>query len=215
MKSDEFASLLCSRLCHDMISPVGAITNALELLDEDIDAETRTQVMALLTQSATQTSRKLQFFRLAFGAAGGFSETLDLREAQKAAGGLLDSMRVEPTWTADISSASKSSIKLLLCLILITAETLVRGGRLEIDCPDMGDGKLSVMKLTASGDRVVVLPGVETILTQTAAHLSPEPRTAPACLAALVAKELNLQITLNTSEVDAETPTVSVSVAPL
>src|ERR1700693_6443312 len=66
----DLAALLCSRVCHDLISPVGAIVNGLEVMDEDKDEETKVFALDLIKKSAKQASAKLQFCRLAFGAAG-------------------------------------------------------------------------------------------------------------------------------------------------
>lgn len=76
----DLASLLCSRLCHDMLSPVGALSNGLELLAEERDPEMRKRCMELLEQSARISADKLKFFRLAFGAAGGFGESVPVEE---------------------------------------------------------------------------------------------------------------------------------------
>ena len=88
MKSYEFASLLCSRLCHDLLSPVGAINNGLELLADETDPEMRERCLDLLAESARASANKLKFFRLAFGAAGGFENDVDTREAKAAIEGL-------------------------------------------------------------------------------------------------------------------------------
>jgi len=79
----DLASLLCSRLCHDMLSPVGALSNGLELLAEEKDPEMRARCFELLEQSAKISADKLKFFRLAFGAAGGFGERVDVGEARQ------------------------------------------------------------------------------------------------------------------------------------
>ena len=84
----DFASLLCSRLCHDLLSPVGALNSGLELLADEHDPEMRARCLELLNESAKASANKLKFFRLAFGAAGGFGETVDTREAQAAIEGL-------------------------------------------------------------------------------------------------------------------------------
>jgi histidine phosphotransferase ChpT len=76
----ELASLLCSRLCHDMLSPVGALSNGLELLADEKDPEMRRRCFELLEQSARASADKLKFFRLAFGAAGGFGENIPMAE---------------------------------------------------------------------------------------------------------------------------------------
>src|SRR3546814_15983733 len=82
MQAVDFASLLCSRLCHDLISPVGSLYNGVELLADESDPEMRARCMELLADSARQTANKLKFFRLAFGAAGGFGDQVDPRAAQ-------------------------------------------------------------------------------------------------------------------------------------
>src|SRR5690349_24069014 len=84
MNSVELASLLCSRLCHDLLSPVGALNNGIELLADEQDPEMRERCLELLAESARATANKLKFFRLAFGAGGGFGEEIDTREAKVA-----------------------------------------------------------------------------------------------------------------------------------
>ena len=79
-QSLDLASLLCSRLCHDLLSPVGAMANGLELLADEKDPEMRKRCMELLEQSAKTSTDKLKFFRLAFGAAGGFGDTVPVEE---------------------------------------------------------------------------------------------------------------------------------------
>ena len=82
--SVDFASLLCSRLCHDLLSPVGAINNGVELLADEHDPEMRGRCLELLGESARTSANKLKFFRLAFGAAGGFGEEVHTGEARTA-----------------------------------------------------------------------------------------------------------------------------------
>ena len=81
-QSIDLAAMLCSRLCHDMLSPVGALSNGLELLADETDAKMRANVIELLEQSAKISTDKLKFFRLAFGAAGGFGEAVPVEEAE-------------------------------------------------------------------------------------------------------------------------------------
>src|SRR6202008_3930697 len=85
----DLAALLCSRVCHDLISPVGAIVNGIEVLEEDKDEETKTFALDLIKKSAYQASAKLQFCRLAFGAAGSAGAPIDLGGAEKVARGVL------------------------------------------------------------------------------------------------------------------------------
>jgi len=129
----EFASLLCSRLCHDLLSPVGALNNGLELLIDEQDPEMRARCLELLTESARASANKLKFFRLAFGAAGGFGDKVDTREAKAAIEGLFGGeRRIEIGWMVSDASMAKGALKVLLNLALIAGDALVRGGRLDI-----------------------------------------------------------------------------------
>src|SRR6201997_5630671 len=90
----DLAALLCSRLCHDLISPVGAIINGLEVMEEDKDEETKTFALNLIKRSAGQAPAKLQFCRLAFGASGSAGAQIDLGDAEKAARGLIEDGKI-------------------------------------------------------------------------------------------------------------------------
>ena len=79
----DLAALLCSRVCHDLISPVGAIVNGLEVLEEEKDEETKTFALDLIKKSASTASAKLQFCRIAFGAAGSAGAQIDSRRCRK------------------------------------------------------------------------------------------------------------------------------------
>jgi histidine phosphotransferase ChpT len=130
--SVEFASLLCSRLCHDLLSPVGAMTNGLELLADEDDPDMRARVMELLADSARTSADRLKFFRLAFGAGGGFGETLDANEVKAAVEGLVRANpRIELGWLVEMPLIPKTAAKILLNLTLIAFDSLVRGGRLD------------------------------------------------------------------------------------
>ena len=124
----DFASLLCSRLCHDLLSPVGALNNGLELLADETDPAMRARCMELLADSARASANKLKFFRLAFGAGGGFSDRVDMAEAKAAVEGLLvDNRRTTLGWLVEAPSLPKPAVRILVNLALIAVEALARG----------------------------------------------------------------------------------------
>src|SRR6201994_3204259 len=95
----DLAPLLCSRVCHDLISPTGAIVNGLEVLEESGSSEeTKTFALDLIKKSAKTASARLQFCRLAFGAAGSSGAQIDLGDAEKVARGLLEDGKTTITW---------------------------------------------------------------------------------------------------------------------
>ena len=188
MNSVDFASLLCSRLCHDLMSPVGALNNGIELLADEQDPDMRDRCMELLSDSARVTANKLKFFRLAFGAAGGFGEAVDAKEAKAALEGLLGGDgKIELGWMVGDAKLSKTATKLLLNLALIATDALVRGGRLDVGAENDNGTEIAIR---AEGPRIVIDPAIrDTLLGETQGNV--EPRTAGAWLAKSLASEVN------------------------
>ena len=143
----DLAALLCSRVCHDLISPVGAIVNGLEVMDEDKDEETKVFALDLIKKSAKQASAKLQFCRLAFGAAGSAGAQIDLGDAEKVARGLFGDDKTTIVWNLPRELLPKNRVKLLLNMLLVAVGTIPRGGSITIDPTEGGKG----FRLTASG----------------------------------------------------------------
>ncbi len=181
----DLASLLCSRLCHDMLSPVGALTNGLELLADERDSEMRARIVELLEQSAKTSADKLKFFRLAFGAAGGFGEMVPVEEARALVDALVgNNGRIEARWALTGDVLPKPAIKTLLNLALIGIDALVRGGTLDIGAELRGnDGQgESEIVIRAAGPRIAFDPLVGKALDGTLAEADLSSRTAPAAM---------------------------------
>ncbi len=196
MEDIRFASILCSRLCHDLVSPVGAFANGMEILGEERDPEMRRQVLELLDQSAKQTSNRLQFFRIAFGAAGGLGEMLDLREAHRALNSLFSSNNIELDWEPAAEAHAKDAIKLLLNLGLIAGEGLIRGGRLSVDFAG-SENDISI-SVAAEGERFILQDKARAALLGELDEADMDPRTAPAFLAAQLANQLGGKVEITT-----------------
>ncbi|MES2291232.1 MAG: histidine phosphotransferase family protein [Pseudomonadota bacterium] len=197
----DFASLLCSRLCHDLLSPVGALNNGLELLADETDPDMRQRCIDLLGESARASANKLKFFRLAFGAAGGFGDAVDTREAKAAIEGLYGhDGRIEIGWMVEESTMSKTAIKVLLNMVLIAGDALVRGGRLDIGAEL--EGYKTEIAVRAEGPRIVLDPELRKALTGgvTAAELTP--RAAAAWLVHTLATESGGQAMVSPSDAD-------------
>ncbi|WP_428978298.1 histidine phosphotransferase ChpT [Oricola thermophila] len=129
LSPSDLAALLCSKVCHDIISPVGAINNGLELLDE---GGTDEAAMDLIRTSARNASARLQFARIAFGAAGSAGVEIDTGDAQAVAEEFMKGEKPEFTWTGDRGYLPKNKVKLLLNLVLIGNAAIPRGGNLDI-----------------------------------------------------------------------------------
>ena len=151
----DLAALLCSRVCHDLISPVGAIVNGLEVLEEAKDEETKTFALELIKKSANNASAKLQFCRIAFGAAGSAGAQIDLGDAQTVARGFLEDEKTKLAWNLPRILMMKNKVKLLLNMLLIAGQSIPRGGQLTVD--PIGDGEGMGFKVTASGTNAKIL----------------------------------------------------------
>ena len=187
MNAVDLASLLCSRLCHDLMSPVGALNNGIELLGDETDPEMREKCLELLADSARATANKLKFFRLAFGAGGGFGEEIDTSEAQAALEGLFGAEgKVQLGWVVESEKLPKGAVKLLLNLALLAGDALVRGGRLDVGAERAGGG--IELAVRAEGPRILLDPVLRETLA-TGGGDAVEPRAAGAWLAHSLAAE--------------------------
>jgi histidine phosphotransferase ChpT len=197
MKAVDLASLLCSRLCHDLMSPVGAFNNGIELLADEQDPAMRAQCLELLGDSARATANKLKFFRLAFGAGGGFGELIDANEARVALQGIFGAeRRIELGWMVADEKLSKGAMKLLLNLALIAGDALVRGGRLDIGTETTRLGL--EIAIRGEGPRVMLDAGLREMLSNGAQEGAEiEPRVAGAWLAQALAREAGGSIQLS------------------
>jgi len=196
MNAVDLASLLCSRLCHDLMSPVGALNNGIELLADETDPDMREKCLELLADSARASANKLKFFRLAFGAAGGFGESVDTHEAQVALEGVFGpERRIELGWVVNDGKLPKGAVKLLLNLSLLAGDALVRGGRLDVGA-ETRDGEIE-LAVRAEGQRILLDPVLRETLANGASGGTIEPRAAGAWLAHSLAADAGGSIQLS------------------
>jgi histidine phosphotransferase ChpT len=155
----DLAALLCSRVCHDLISPVGAIINGLEVMEEDKDEEMKTFALELIKKSAGQASAKLQFCRLAFGAAGSAGAQIELGDAERVARGFFEDSKTTLVWKLPRELVPKNRAKLLLNMLMVAGGTIPRGGTLTVEAAGAG------YRVTATGSNARLAPAMAGLLT--------------------------------------------------
>ena len=143
LDSLDLAALLCSRVCHDVISPVGAIANGLEVLESEKDPDMRGFAMDLIKKSTAVASARLQFCRLAFGAAGSAGASIDTGDAESVARGLIADEKTKVVWNATRALLPKNKVKLILNLVLMAGQTIPRGGVITVTIDGM-DNELKI-----------------------------------------------------------------------
>ncbi len=186
--SVDLAALLCSRLCHDLLSPVGALNNGLELLADEKDPEMRARCMELLEQSARTSADKLKFFRLAYGAAGGFGEYVEVAEPKALIEALVaDKKRIAVQWALADAKLPKNAVKVLLNFAHIAIDALVRGGTLDIGA-EMRDGASEIV-VRAAGPKIAFDDTIGKALEGRLPESELSSRTAPAHMIALLAEQ--------------------------
>src|SRR6478735_810224 len=184
----DLAALLCSRLCHDMLSPVGALSNGLELLADEKDPEMRKRCFELLDQSARISADKLWCCRLAYGAAGGFGDEVPSDEPRGLVAGLIAANeRVTLEWAVADATLPKPAVKVLLNLSAIAIDALVRGGTLSIGA-ERRDGATEIA-VRAAGPRVAFDANIGKALDGSLDPRELAGRTAPAHMIRLLAEE--------------------------
>ena len=158
----DLAALACSRVCHDVISPVGAIINGLEVLEEEKDDEMRGIALDLIKKSAATASARLQFCRLAYGAAGSAGAAIDTGDAEMVTRGLINDERTKLVWNGARQLAPKNKVKLLLNLCLIALSAIPRGGLVTVDLS--GEGDALEANVEAKGLNARLARGVEALI---------------------------------------------------
>jgi len=158
----DLAALLCSRVCHDVINPVGAIVNGLEVLEDEDDASTKAFALDLIKKSSKNASARLQFARVAFGAAGSAGASIDLGDAEKVARGFIHDEKIQLTWSAPRLLMPKNLVKLLLNLLVVATSTIPRGG--TIVATVTGDGDNPDFDIVAMGPHSRVPTGLLALL---------------------------------------------------
>jgi histidine phosphotransferase ChpT len=162
LTSLDLAALLCSRVCHDAVGPVGAIVNGLELLDEDNSPETQELSLDLIRKSARQASARLQFARIAFGAAGSAGSSVDLGYAQQLTTQFMQDEKVSLSWDTPRLFVEKNRVKLLMNLVVIALASIPIGGTITVTMD--GDGEAPQFRIVAEGPKPRLGPHVLDLL---------------------------------------------------
>ncbi|HEY2184095.1 MAG TPA: histidine phosphotransferase family protein [Xanthobacteraceae bacterium] len=191
----DLAALLCSRVCHDLISPTGAIVNGLEVLDEkDSDQETRDFALDLIKKSAKTASTRLQFCRLAFGAAGSTGAQIDLGDAHNMARAFIEDDKTKLVWKLPPMLLPKNRAKLLLNMLIIASQAIPRGGVIEVN--PIGEGDNIGFRIVASGPNARIQQAIPTLLEGASENGSIDAHGIQPFYAGLLARACSLKVEL-------------------
>ena len=192
----DLAALLCSRVCHDVISPVGAIVNGLEVLEEDKDASMQEFALDLIRKSARQASARLQFARLAFGAAGSAGAAIDLGDAEAVARGMFQDDKVTLNWSAPRALVPKNRAKLLLNLVVLATSTIPRGGVISVFV-EGDDAEKASFRIVTKGTNARIPAHAEELLAGSPESGSVDAHGIQTFYSGLIAREAGMGVRLS------------------
>jgi histidine phosphotransferase ChpT len=185
----DLAALLCSRVCHDIISPVGAIANGLELMDDpDVDADMKATALDMVRNSAKTATAKLKFCRIAFGASGSAGAQIDMGEAGEMAKAFVGEEKIRLDWQAPRENRPKAEVKLLLNMMMLAMAGIPRGGVVTVTV----DGRNFSVK--GQGERAKVPQAMADVLTGAVAAETLDARMVQPYYAKLLAASAGLSL---------------------
>lgn len=148
------SSLMCARICHDLLSPVSALGAAIEVLNDESNADMHEDAIELIKSSAGQTSGKLQFLRLAFGAGGSAGGQVGIDFLKTLVAGQYGGGKQSFKWTTQLSEIEKIHGRILLNLIMVAVTSIPRGGELEIKVEEKSGATIFTLKATGKAARI-------------------------------------------------------------
>ena len=183
------AELLSSRLCHDLVTPIGAINTGLELFQEnmlDLPQDSK-EIIDLIQHSSQVASSRLSFFRIAFGSSG---ERTSFGEAQALIENYFSRSKIEFEWKSPLQEdlILENWGRLLLNSVLWVSECAPKGGIIQITLPDETSAKLSLQLNT---DSIILHQGTVEALEGRVPLSELTPRTIPCYLIHSLVKEIN------------------------
>lgn len=151
LTASNLAALMCARICHDLVSPVGALGAALEVLGDESNADMHEDAMDLVKSSARQASHKLKYLRLAFGAGSSSPGVLSVGQLKEFVNDMYGEGKADIVWESEVEGVEKTHGRLLLNMVMIALQSIPRGGELAINLQQKSDA--SLFNLTATGPK--------------------------------------------------------------
>lgn len=187
------AALLSARICHDLISPIGALGTAIEVLDDDSNVEMHEDAMGLVRLSSKQAGAKLRFLRLAFGAGGSAPGIIGVDELKALTGDMYEGGKASISWGNCVDGLEKNTARLLLNLVMLAVQAVPRGGDVKIIASEANGA--TTLSLAATGAKSRLDANVEKTLSGKAPEDGFDGRTIQPFYAGMIARELKGSVT--------------------
>jgi len=187
------AALLCARICHDLISPVGALGTAIEVLDDETSTDMHPDAMDLVRNSSRQAGAKLRFLRLALGAGGSAPGVIAVDEVKSLINDMYSEGKSTLHWDISSDGIEKGCARILLNLTMLAVQAIPRGGDLKITVTE--NAETTHMNLAATGPKSRLDPAIEKTLGGKAPEDGFDGRTIQPFYTGMLTRELKGTVT--------------------
>jgi histidine phosphotransferase ChpT len=197
LEGSRLATLVASKLCHDVMGPMGVMLQGIEMLKESDTAGRNAEALGLLEQSVTKAYAKMQFFRSAL--AGGLPSEGEagLEDVRETAERLFTALKPDLVWTPKAVTMPNAVLRVALNVMLIAGECLPRGGKVTIDTGQQGDeGELLIH---VEGPRAILKPDVAACLTGGTPEDGFQPYNIQAAMTGLLARQAGINVLIRQS----------------
>ena len=192
------AALLCARICHDLISPVGALGTAIEILNDDSNTDMHDDAMDLVRNSSRQANAKLRFLRLSLGAGGSAPGVIALDEIKSLIDGMYGEGKAALHWDSTAEGIDKNCARILLNLTMLAVQAVPRGGNIKISVRE--DAESTELNLAATGPKARLDAAVEKTLSGKSPEDGFDGRTIQPFYTGLITRELKGSLSASISE---------------
>jgi len=208
----DLAALLCARICHDLVGPVGALETGLDLLNDEDNVDMHDDAIELIKVGAVQASAKLQFLRIAFGAGGSAPSIIASDELERLGRGVYPDGKVVFNWNMDVDGLSKPAARILLNLVMLSVQAIPLGGSVTINASQVGE--TTEISLMCTGNKARLDPAIAKTLAGGAPEDGFSGRTIQPFYTGMIAREAKGKVSATviadgeTVEFNAEIPAV-------
>jgi histidine phosphotransferase ChpT len=192
----KLAEMLCTRLCHDLTGPIGAVNNGAEFLEEE-GFRMEHEALQLILSSAAEAVHRLQFYRMAYGRLGDGGEAC-LAQKKEIVEDFFSTTKIAIDWPDSHTDAAQISIsqrmsRLILNLLIIASGALIKGGRIAVRLHQEPNGDKRV-SIHANGDMIKMDDDILRVLRREVPLSQLNPKTAQLALTLMLAEEIDAKL---------------------
>lgn len=192
------SALMCARICHDLVSPIGALGTALEVLGDETNKDMHEDALDLIRMSAGQASHKLQYLRLAFGASGSSPGIIATEELKRLVHGMYGDGKIDIVWNEQVGGLEKTRARLVLNLVMLAVQSIPRGGQLMITVKK--EGEHEHITLRSEGPKSRLNPAIKSTLAGGAPEDGFDGRTIQPFFTGMIIRELKGTLSTHVDE---------------